>query len=155
MRGLIVTHGKLGRALIHSAELILGPQSGLDALSNENLNPDELRGRILDWLCGAGKGAAAGAAESAAANGTTGAGAGCPADFTGGSCYAVCRRAIETCRERTASSGEVGEASATVPVVLTGVNLPMILTFLTCRQGTKPEELVELVKDRGRKGIRC
>lgn len=44
--GLIVTHGRLGEALIEVVEHLLGPQQRLSAISNDGLTGDALRARV-------------------------------------------------------------------------------------------------------------
>ncbi len=64
-------------------------------------------------------------------------------DFAGGSCHAA---ALKACRE-------VDLHAVLGPV--TGVNLPMLLTFLTRHEREKPEELLDMIVDRGKIGIRA
>lgn len=59
-------------------------------------------------------------------------------DVTNGSCFAAARRATR------------GRSGAHL---LTGVNLPLLLTFLQCRDRMAAEELVTHVLDRGRAGL--
>lgn len=53
VRGIVVAHSDLARALIGAVERIAGVDGALVALSNEGLGPDELRQR-LDELAGEG-----------------------------------------------------------------------------------------------------
>ncbi len=41
-RGLILTHGDLGRSLLNAAEKVLGPQSNVEVLSNEGLSLEQI-----------------------------------------------------------------------------------------------------------------
>jgi mannose/fructose-specific phosphotransferase system component IIA len=41
-RGLILTHGELGRALLEAAEKVLGPQTDVEVLSNEGLSLEQI-----------------------------------------------------------------------------------------------------------------
>lgn len=50
-RGLLVTHGRLGEALVEAVSSIAGDAAdGLVWMSNRGLGPDELRSRILAEL---------------------------------------------------------------------------------------------------------
>lgn len=128
MRALIVTHGNLGEALRHAAAGILGPQPGLTAVGNDGLSLDDLVARVSLELRLPGE----------------------PVlvfvDFVGGSCHTASRKAIATLPEADRGEKILGLAA--------GVNLPMLLTFLTRRATTPAEEMLELVLDRGRRGIR-
>lgn len=54
VRGVIVTHADLGRALIEAVDRIVGLEAGgLVALSNEGLGPSDIRDRLAE-LVGAG-----------------------------------------------------------------------------------------------------
>jgi mannose/fructose-specific phosphotransferase system component IIA len=59
-------------------------------------------------------------------------------DFCGGSPYVACRRACE-------SSGKLA--------VISGVNLPMLTSFFTKRTTKDYDELVEIVREDGLRGI--
>ncbi len=50
MRGLIVTHGDLGRELVASARLVVAAEVEVDVLSNARLGSREMRSRIKGWL---------------------------------------------------------------------------------------------------------
>jgi mannose/fructose-specific phosphotransferase system component IIA len=64
-------------------------------------------------------------------------------DFAGGSCHAA---ALQACREADLH---------TILGPITGINLPMLLTFLTRCDREKPAELIEMIIDRGKLGIRA
>ncbi len=50
MRGLVVTHGDLGRELVASASLVVGPNASLEVFSNSGQSGRELREAIATWL---------------------------------------------------------------------------------------------------------
>jgi len=50
MRGLVVTHGDLGRELVASASLVVGPNAPLEVFSNQGRGGRELREAIATWL---------------------------------------------------------------------------------------------------------
>ena len=72
---LIVTHGKLGREMLKTAEGILGSQNHVLPLSNNGLGLNKLRERIV-----------AGIKQVAATDGTI-----LFVDFLGGSCSNACK----------------------------------------------------------------
>jgi mannose PTS system EIIA component len=63
-------------------------------------------------------------------------------DFAGSSCHAA---ALRACRDLSLHA---------VVGPVTGVNLPLLLTFLTRRNQEKPEDLLGIVIDRAKRGIR-
>lgn len=50
MRGLVVTHGDLGRELLASASLVIAPRASLEVLSNDGRSGRQLREAIESWL---------------------------------------------------------------------------------------------------------
>jgi PTS system mannose-specific IIA component len=60
-------------------------------------------------------------------------------DMPGGSCHHVCQQVVAACDNVRA---------------LTGVNLMMLLEFFVKRDRTEPDELVHLVKERGKDAVR-
>ena len=121
VRALVITHGGIGKELVRVAELILGPQEGLEAATNEGRSAADLVQLVKDWLD---------------------ADPGTPAmvmiDDYGGSCANAAQLA---CRER-------GDT-----VVLGGVNLAMVLGFLTWRESDEPAALAQRIIDKGRDAI--
>jgi mannose PTS system EIIA component len=128
LRALLVTHGDLGDALRRAAAKILGPQPGLTAISNDGLGLDELTRRVALELSLPGD----------------------PllvfVDLYGGSCHTAAQRALAGLSDETRERQVLG--------IVTGVNLPMLLTFVTRRAGSSAAEMLDLVLDRGRRGIR-
>lgn len=120
--GIVVTHGRLAEELVRTAELIVGPGSGLHAVSGSDLCDEEVIGGIRGIVAGR---------------------EGAPVlvfvDYFGGSCCINSVRAVE---------GEEGVK------VLSGVNLPVLLSFAT-KRGTMPfEELVDHLVRRGRESVK-
>jgi mannose PTS system EIIA component len=76
--GIVVTHGKLSEELVRTAELIVGKQEELYAISGSDLCDDEVMGRIREIVARR---------------------AGAPivvfVDYFGGSCCINCVRAVE------------------------------------------------------------
>ena len=50
VRGILVTHGELGRELVRTAESILGPQEGTLVVSNTGASLASLSGRLQEAL---------------------------------------------------------------------------------------------------------
>ncbi len=120
--GIVVTHGRLAEELVRTAELIVGAQSDLHAISGSDLCDEDVVRKIRDVIGGRG---------------------GRPVlvfvDYFGGSCCINSVRAVE---------GEAGVK------VLSGVNLPVLLSFIT-KRGTMPYEgLVDHLIRRGRESVK-
>lgn len=124
IRALVITHGNIGAELVRVTGLILGPVEGLAAQSNSGKSLADLRTAITEWL-----------AEGAAAGAT---GAIVFVDDYGGSCATAAQLAC---------GHEPGRA------IISGVNLAMLLGFLTWREGDEFEELVGRLVRKGREAI--
>ncbi len=124
IRALVITHGNIGAELVRVTGLILGPVEGLAAQSNSGKSLADLRAAIAAWLA---EGDAAGAA-----------GAVIFVDDYGGSCATAAQLAC---------GHEPGRA------IISGVNLAMLLGFLTWREGDEFEELVARLVRKGREAI--
>ena len=128
LRGLVVTHGELGQALIESAFLIMGPREGVEAMSNRVHSRESLVGALLERLMAL----------------PAGDGLLIMVDAPGAGPHVAARLAL-------ARLPEEGRPLILGPV--TGVNLPLLLTFLNRRATTPVEDLLPLLLDRGRAGI--
>ena len=115
---LILTHGQVGQMLMEAVEKVLGPQSGVVVLSNDDCTLEEMKFNVESRL-GAGPGLLF-------------------VDFCGGSPYVACKSLRETHPNYA---------------VISGVNLPMLFSFFTKRNQHSFEELVEVVKTDGLRGI--
>jgi len=122
LHGLVVTHGGLGRELIRVVELILGPVTGLDHVSNQGRSALELTSAIQDWLTAL----------------PADAGAFLLVDDIGGSCANAAKLAC-------------GESSETM--ILSGVNLALLLGFVTWRDSYSATELSQKLVEKGRHAI--
>lgn len=122
VRALVITHGRIGEELVRVARLILGPEEGLDAMSNSGRSAPDLTAAVREWLGPEG--------------------AGDPAlifvDDYGGSCA-------------TAAQLACGDRRDTI--VIGGVNLAMVLGFLTWREGSDLAELAGRLVTKGREAI--
>ncbi len=124
LRGLIIAHANLADALITTVHQIAGPQENLVALSNTHLSAEELERRIREIL------------ED-----------GIPTiiftDFLGGSAFAAARSVANA----------YSRENKTPCAVITGVNLPMLISFVTKRQSQDLFEFVEVLREDGHRGI--
>lgn len=50
VHGIVVTHGRLGEALVEAAEEITGIPDALTPLSNRGVNPESLRQKVVDEI---------------------------------------------------------------------------------------------------------
>jgi len=122
--GIVVTHGNLAGELLRTAQTVYGEFSDCHALSNASKSPNALMKEIGDVI--------------KAVKGKR-----CIifVDFLGGSCSHACLM--------QASAGGVAQD---VPIV-SGVNLPMLLAFLSKRDDVPFEELPEMIADRGCRSV--
>ncbi len=129
-RALVMTHGQIGAELVSVVEMIMGPVEGLESLSNHGLSGDDLRKKIGDWLGFDPR------LESKSSTID-------PAvlifvDDFGGSCG-------------TAAQFCCGQCPGTA--IIAGVNLAMLLGFVTWRQDNELDELVRQIIQKGRESI--
>lgn len=120
---LIITHGRLGEALVGAAVAITGPMDDLDTLSNEGLSRDAL-------IAAAGGRLAAFGPRGGLVF----------ADVIGGSCA------------QAALTAAAFSAPGPVRV-LCGVNLAMVLDYLHNRARLEPAALADHVLARGRAAV--
>lgn len=126
-RALVMTHGQIGRELVAVVEMILGPIEGLEAMSNHGLSGEDLQQKVAGWLDTAPAGED-GKPEPALIF----------IDDFGGSCGT----AAQLC------CGQRSDA-----VILSGVNLAMLLGFVTWREDSDLDELVRQIVQKGREAI--
>jgi PTS system mannose-specific IIA component len=124
VRGIIIAHAELARGFLATVEAIIGPQEDLVAISNRDYSREELDTLIKKYLDD-----------------------GMPTvfftDFAAGSTYAVARLAINSyCRPGQSLCDAVS-----------GVNLPMLLSFVTKRKNLTFPALVETLRQDGHRGI--
>ena len=123
IQALVMTHGKIGQELVRVVEMILGPIEGLESLSNHGLGADDLRDRVSGWLGG----------EQADSSGSI-----IFVDDFGGSCGTAAQLC---CAQRPDVA------------IVAGVNLAMLLGFVTWRDDSELDELVQQVVQKGRESI--
>jgi len=130
IKALVITHGDIGREIVRVTEMILGPVPGLTAMSNSGKSAVDITARIKDWL-----------AEDPA--GDEGDPAGTDRklillDDYGGSC---------------ATSAQLACGQDPDTAIISGVNLAMLLGFVTWRESGDFEELVARIVQKGREAI--
>jgi len=123
VQGLVITHGKLGRELIKVVGQVMGTVGDLTALSNEGLSALTLQTEISRWL---------------ATVDLAGAGAILFIDDFGGSC---------------ASSAQLACGEQSQVAILSGVNLAMLLAFVSWRESLALPELSQRLVEKGRSAI--
>ena len=125
VRGIIVTHGRLGEELLKTAESILGPQTGIEVRSNRGQSHEVLMnevGSLVDRLEGAGGRMVL------------------FVDLSAGSCGQVCQALALRHPE---------------VLLVCGINLPMLLEFLYQRGRVGSAELKQRILRKGREGVHC
>lgn len=122
--GLVVTHGGLGEELVRVVSLVLGPGEDLGALSNRGRSARDMTGAIRDWIAARPDGGAGGVILFI--------------DDFGGSCANAAQLAVQG-----------GPPTA----ILTGVNLAMVLDFVTWRDSLGVAELARRLVEKGRQAI--
>ncbi len=115
---ILVTHGSLGQSLYDAAVSVLGPQEGVDVLSNSGLSLDQIQSRVRDLLT----------SEPTIIM----------VDLCGGSPFMACCGLVHL----------PGKAS-----IVSGVNLPMLLSFFTKRDKLPLSELAETIERDAMRGI--
>jgi len=120
---ILVTHGRVGEALVRAAEDILGPLAGVDVLSNDGLSRDALVAALRERIARFGP-----------------RGGIVLVDVAGGSCA------------QAALAVAAREAPGPCPV-LTGVNLPMLLDFAHHRTDLAPQLLAERLLAKAQAGV--
>ena len=130
IKALVITHGDIGRELVRVTEMILGPVTGLTAMSNRGKAAVDITAQIKDWL------AAAPVGDDGDPAGT------CHKlillDDYGGSC---------------ATSAQLACGQDPDTAIISGVNLAMLLGFVTWRESSDFEELAARIVQKGREAI--
>lgn len=120
---ILLTHGPIGFALIEAVRGIMGLDEGLHALSVTDMSITEIASRLKALVSG----------PEERQDGVI-----IMASLRGGSCWNV---AVSIANEHDQIR------------VVAGVNLPMVLSFITKRQELTLEALAETVEQDARKGI--
>ena len=130
IRALVITHGDLGRELVRVAEMILGPVPGLTSMSNSGKAATDITAQIEAWLT---DNPTDDQADPAGGHKKL-----ILLDDYGGSCATSAQLA---CRQDPDSA------------IISGVNLAMLLGFVTWRDSADFEQLVAKVVQKGREAI--
>lgn len=120
---ILLTHGPIGDALIDAVRGIMGLDEGLHALSVTDMSITEISSRLESLVSG----------PEEKQDGVI-----IMASLRGGSCWNV--------------AASIGSVRANVRVV-SGVNLPMVLSFVTKRQDLELDALADEVQQDARRGI--
>jgi mannose/fructose-specific phosphotransferase system component IIA len=120
---LLVTHGRLGDALVEAAERIVGRLEGVTVLSNDGLSRDALTQAVRERVRGFGP-----------------EGGVLFVDVAGGSCA------------QAALGVAAREAEGPTPVI-TGVNLPMLLDFAHHRGDLEPRALATRLAEKAQAAV--
>jgi mannose/fructose-specific phosphotransferase system component IIA len=123
VRALVLTHGNLGAELVKVVEMILGPVDGLEHGSNSGKSAVDLGAEVRDWL--------AASSDTAVIL----------VDDYAGSCATCAQLALSECPEHEQVA------------VICGVNLAMLLGFVTWRDSSDYEDLVRRIINKGREAI--
>ena len=147
MRALVITHGGIGLELVNVVQQIMGPVPGLTAMSNRGKSAQEITALIKDWLGGAtdaiaGEGIPGEAIPGEAIPGETIFGEPGKAlvliDDYGGSC---------------ATASQLACGPDPDVAIISGVNLAMLLGYVTWRETTEFKVLVRKLVEKGREAI--
>ena len=123
LTGLLVTHGRLGDALLEAAERIVGRLEGVTVLSNDGLSRERLTEAVRERVRAFGP-----------------EGGVLFVDVAGGSCA------------QAALGAAAREAHGPTPVI-TGVNLPMLLDFARHRADLDVRLLAQRLADKGHASV--
>ena len=132
VKGIIVTHGRLGTALVETVEKIVGPVKSLVQVSNEGHSLESLTEFIVSLL-----------KENADSQGII-----LMVEFKGGSCWMAAKKASARYFAGDSDSPHIENLT-----LVTGVNMPMLLTFVTRRDTLSEQELLDTMKTEGIQGI--
>jgi len=120
---LVMTHGGIAAELVRVTEMILGPVEGLVAMSNAGHSAESITNEVKEWL---------------ATGSDPDAGRVILLDDYGGSC---------------ATSAQLAGGRDSSVAIISGVNLAMLLGFVTWRDNTDFVELPARLVQKGREAI--
>ena len=130
IRALVITHGGIGQELVRVTEMILGPVPGLTSMSNSGKSAADITAQIKEWRAEVPE---VDVGDPALADGKL-----ILLDDYGGSC---------------ATSAQLACGQDPDTAIVSGVNLAMLLGFVTWRDSGDFEELVAKVVQKGREAI--
>ena len=126
IRALVITHGDIGRELVRVTEMILGPTEGLTSMTNMAKSATTITDEIRDWLISPPE-TDKGPDQKLIL-----------LDDFGGSC---------------ATSAQLACGDDPDAAIIAGVNLAMLLGFVTWRDTGVFSELVAKTVQKGREAI--
>ena len=124
-RSIVITHGAIGGELKNVVEMILGPTEGLAAMTNSGKSGSEITKEITAWLD-----------------------AGCS-----GQEESPCLIMIDDYAGSCATAAQLAAKGRDSVAIISGVNLAMLLGFVTWRDSSDFDELVRKVVQKGREAI--
>ena len=130
IRALVITHGGIGQELVRVTEMILGPVPGLASMSNSGKSAVDITEQIKQWQAEVPE---LDGGDPSAVEGTL-----ILIDDYGGSC---------------STSAQLAFGQDPDTAIISGVNLAMLLGFVTWRDSGDFEELVAKVVQKGREAI--
>ncbi|MBI4530599.1 MAG: PTS galactitol transporter subunit IIBC [Candidatus Latescibacteria bacterium] len=123
---IVLTHGQFGVELLKTAEGIVGKQEGVFAVSNANETYDAVKKRVIDEI-----------QKLSSVREVV-----LFVDMPGGSCWRVAQEVFRASGEKRL-------------IVLSGINLPMLLSFFVKRQTVGYDEIPYVLEVDGKKAIHC
>ena len=120
---ILLTHGKLCDSIYHTATLLFGEQPNVHLISSANLAPQEIQNRIIEIT----------SQPECCEHGVL-----IAVDLKGGSTWNV---ACKTAHENQHVA------------IISGVNLPILLSFFNKRESGNLDEVVDGLVEAGKKGI--
>ena len=132
LTGIVVSHGTLCDAFVESIQKIVGPVDCLEAISNEGFSLRDLTAHlktVMEKYC---------AAEGFIFM----------VEFKGGSGFMAAKKAAHEFMREPPPGSKIGFVG-----IITGVNMPMLITFVTKRDSLEPADLLNLLKEEGIRGI--
>lgn len=124
-RTLIITHGAIGIELKNVVEMILGPIEGLEAMTNSGKSGTEITKDVSTWLDE------------------------CCTDSEDVPSLIMIDDYAGSC----ATAAQLAARDRQNVAIISGVNLAMILGFVTWRESSDFDELVRKVVQKGREAI--
>ncbi len=121
---LVITHGDVGRELVRVVEMILGPVEGFTALTNSGKSVQDLTIEIRQHLTS-------------------------PPDRGSG----ISLLFIDDFGGSCANAAQIAVAEGEPALIITGVNLAMLLDFVTWRDTMEAGELSRRLVEKGREAI--
>lgn len=124
-RTLVITHGSIGLELKNVVEMILGPTEGLDAMTNSGKSAPDITREVTAWL------------DQEAS------------EKEPSSCLIMIDDYAGSC----ATAAQLASRDRENVAIISGVNLAMLLGFVTWRESSDFDELVRKVVQKGREAI--